>query len=271
MKRFLLALIFAFLSLAIFASPFGLKMGMIIVIITLFIFLGINAPKIKGWFGEKNIARRLNTLEPDKYINLNDILLKTENGNTCQIDHLVISVYGLFVIETKNYKGWIFGHENSENWSQVIYNRKSFFRNPIKQNWSHIYALKYVLKDFPNLRYVPIVVFAGSASLKKIVSNVSVIYDFELIRFIKEYPVEKSISNEEVQKIASFLQSLNIEGKENRKEHVENIHRTVTGKQLKKENLICPRCNSELKLREGKYGKFYGCSNYPYCKFTVKY
>ena len=77
--------------------------------LSLIVFLGLNATKIKGWFGEKNISNRLEKLDADKYITLNDILIKNEKENTSQIDHLVVSVYGLFVIETKNYKGWIFG------------------------------------------------------------------------------------------------------------------------------------------------------------------
>lgn len=118
---------------------------------------------------------------------------------------------------------------------------------------------------------MPIVVFAGSAVLKQIVSNVPVIYDYEITNFIREYPVERCISFEEVQQIASILQTANIEDKEIRKNHVGNIYRTVVERQVKMENLICPRCNGELKLRNGKNGKFYGCSNYPRCRFTMLY
>ena len=141
----------------------------------------------------------------------------------------------------------------------------------MKQNWSHVYALKSILKDYNDLRYVPIVVFAGSAVLKQIVSNVPVIYDYEITNFIREYPVERCISFEDVQQIASILQTANIEDKEIRKSHVGNIYRTVVERQVKMENLICPRCNGELKLRNGKNGKFYGCSNYPRCRFTMPY
>ena len=33
----------------------------------------------------------------------------------------------------------------------------------------------------------------------------------------------------------------------------------------------CPKCGSNLKIKLGKYGKFYGCSNYPKCTFTQKF
>ena len=242
-----------------------------IVFFSLIFFLGLNATKIKGWFGEKNISNQLGKLDANNYVILNDIFIKNEKGNTSQIDHLVISVYGIFVIETKNYKGWIFGNENAENWSQIIYKQKNFFRNPIKQNWSHVYALKSLLKDYKDIRYIPVVVFAGSAVLKQIVSNVTVIYDYEIKNFIQEYPVERCISFEDVKQIVSILQRANIEDKEIRKDHVNNIHKTVVERQIKMENLVCPRCSGELKLRNGRNGKFYGCSNYPRCRFTMSY
>lgn len=83
-----------------------------------------------------------------------------------QIDHVVISKYELFVIETKNYKGWIFGSENAYEWTQVIFSNKYKLYNPLKQNLGHIKALQSNLVDYPNLNYFPIVVFTGSARLK---------------------------------------------------------------------------------------------------------
>ena len=90
------------------------------------ILLWINSAKIKGWYGEKNVSNKLSYLDPQKYVTLNDILIKNDKGSSSQIDHLVISIYGIFVIETKNYKGWIFGNEKSEKWLQVIYKEKIF-------------------------------------------------------------------------------------------------------------------------------------------------
>ena len=56
-----------------------------------------------------------------------------------------------------------------------------------------------------------------------------------------------------------------------RKEHIKNIQNSIKEKDNLRASLVCPRCNSQLVLRDGKYGKFYGCSNYPYCKFTEPY
>ena len=242
----------------------------IVFILIIVIVLKINSSKIKGSIGEAKVNTRLNFLGKE-YIVLKDILIKTSDGYTSQIDELVLSEYGLFVIETKNYKGWIFGNEKAENWTQVIYKDKHTFRNPIKQNWSHIYALKSVLSDYPNIRYHPIVVFSGNATLKSIESSVPVIYSNRLNSTIRRLSFEKCLSIDEVNKIQTILESSELKERNARKEHIKNIKQNVREKKIKMANLICPRCNGELKLRNGRNGKFYGCSNYPRCKFTMPY
>ena len=198
-------------------------------------------------------------------------MLKNSKGFTSQIDHIVLSEYGIFVIETKNYKGWIFGNEISENWTQVVYKEKHQFRNPVKQNWSHIYALKDLLSRFPKIHYFPIVVFTGSGILKDIKSSTPVIYKTDLRQTIKNLSTSKCITNEQIGKIKNLIESSNIIEKHRNESHIQNVHQNAINRQLKMENLICPNCNSELKLRNGRNGKFYGCSNYPYCKFTMPY
>ena len=242
----------------------------IVFILIIVIVLKINSSKIKGSIGEAKVNTRLNFLGKE-YIVLKDILIKTSDGYTSQIDELVLSEYGLFVIETKNYKGWIFGNEKAENWTQVIYKEKHTFRNPIKQNWSHIYALKSVLSDYPNIRYHPIVVFSGNATLKSIESSVPVIYSNRLNSTIRRLSFEKCLSIDEVNKIQTILESSELKERNARKEHIKNIKQNVREKKIKMANLICPRCNGELKLRNGRNGKFYGCSNYPRCRFTMPY
>ncbi len=97
------------------------------------LFIGLFKTRIKGKIGEKTIATVLKFLNTSNYKVINNIVLKT-GEKTTQIDHLVISDFGIFVIETKNYKGWILGNEYSYYWSQVIYKRRERIYNPIKQN-----------------------------------------------------------------------------------------------------------------------------------------
>ena len=242
----------------------------IVFILIIVIVLKINSSKIKGSIGEAKVNTRLNFIGKE-YIVLKDILIKSSNGYTSQIDELVLSEYGLFVIETKNYKGWIFGNEKAENWTQVIYKEKHTFRNPIKQNWSHIYALKSLLSDYPNIKYHPIVVFSGNATLKSIESSIPVIYSNKLNSTIRKLSFEICLSIDELNKIQTILESSELKERNARKEHIKNIKQNVREKKIKMANLICPRCNGELKLRNGRNGKFYGCSNYPRCRFTMPY
>lgn len=103
----------------------------------LILFYKIFRTKIKGEIGEKKIAMYLSLLKSSDYKVMNNVVLN-KNGRTTQIDHIVISDYGVFVIEMKNYKGWILGGEYSEYWTQALFHRKEKLYNPIRQNLSHI-------------------------------------------------------------------------------------------------------------------------------------
>ena len=131
---------------------------LLLTIAIVFLILKLNSARIKGAAGEAKVNAVLHFLGAE-YISLHDVLLPNGRGATSQIDHLVLSEYGIFGIETKRYKGWIFGSEKAENWTQVIFKEKHQFRNPVKQNWSHVYALKSVLTDFPQAKYHPIACF----------------------------------------------------------------------------------------------------------------
>lgn len=123
---------------------------MIFIAIVVLVVLILRFPKIKGIIGELYVAAFLKILPNDKYSVINNLLF-TWNGHSTQIDHIVVSIYGIFVIETKYYKGLIYGGENSEYWLQNIYGNKHQFRNPILQNQGHIRALKHLLHEYEDL------------------------------------------------------------------------------------------------------------------------
>lgn len=229
--------------------------------------LNIFMPKIKGFFGEKSVSLILSKLDKLKYMVINNIMLQMENITT-QIDHVVVSNYGIFVIETKNYNGWIIGNEYDDYWKQIIYKRKEKLHNPIKQNYGHIQALKEILKDFPDINYISIVTFTTKADLK-VTAKTDVVYTINLLKTIKKYNTE-TMTDSIKEQIYAKLTSLNIDSKENRKSHVEQIHNKLTGDEEKIRNNICPKCGGTLVLRNGKYGQFKGCSNFPKCRFIVK-
>jgi hypothetical protein len=164
-------------------------------------------PKTKGFVGEKSISILLATLDKKKYKIINDLRLRIE-GKSTQIDHVVLSNFGIFVIETKNYKGWIFGKEHEDYWKQVIYKEKNTFKNPIKQNKYHIWMLKKALKDHPDLDYHSLIVFLANAELKTNTNN-GVIYPQKMLRRIRSYD-EEVISDEVKNGIFDYLERINI-------------------------------------------------------------
>lgn len=100
------------------------------ILIVLCIILKIYYPKFRGFMGEFWIKLELKKLPKNKYVVLNDIMIKDEKGSH-QIDHLVISGFGIFVIEMKNYYGLIKGKEYDNKWCQYLGKNKSYFINPI--------------------------------------------------------------------------------------------------------------------------------------------
>jgi hypothetical protein len=238
------------------------------ILLVLLAIYNLYRTRLKGFIGEQTTASKLSQLNRSRYKVLNNVVLSA-NGWTSQIDHLVISDFGVFVIETKNYKGWIMGGEHSEYWTQVIYKRKEQFYNPIRQNRGHIVALKNCLRRFPNINYIPVVVFSNSATIK-VETDLLVIYSSELTKVIKEYS-EAKLTTEDKEAIFERINSLNVSRTYKRSAHIKSINQRIDERDKSIEQNKCPRCGGELVTRNGKFGRFIGCGNFPKCKFTVGY
>lgn len=243
-------------------------LGILIFAIAIAVFLAVISlfrPANRGKIGEDSVNSILSRLSEEEYIVLKDLLLKTDLG-TSQIDHVIVSEYGIFVIETKNYSGLITGSENGEEWLKNVYGNKYYFRNPLKQNYGHVKALEKAL-NIPYSSFIPIVVFTMRATLK-VTTTQPVVYTPALLGTVKSYQ-SKIISPAEVDGIAEKLRELNISTDDNIREHIQSTRNVITEKKTKIENHICPRCGGSLVKRTGKYGVFYGCSNYPKCRYTT--
>ena len=240
----------------------------LIAIILLLMFF--KTPFAKGIFGEflVNLAVNLR-LDKKKYHLLKNVTLPTEDGTT-QIDHIVVSQYGIFVVETKNMKGWIFGGEHQKTWTQKIYKHSSKFQNPLHQNYKHTRTIESLL-NIDESKIFSIVTFVGESAFKtKMPENVT--HGGKFISFIKSKR-DKTLSENEVQKIVSMIENGQLsKTRKTNKEHVQHIKQIVKAKENKSS---CPKCGSELVLRVAKQGKnkgneFYGCSNYPKCRHTAQ-
>lgn len=241
---------------------------------------GHKIPILIGRQGEMEVHNILMQL-PDEYYLLEDIILKTPRGTT-QIDHIVVSKHAIFAIETKNYRGQIYGNDEQINWKQVIvsdvtypkkpwktytYVTKNLFYNPIKQAIGHTYAIKEYTKEWPYLKIIPIVVFIDNADISKISTTHHVIYDADLLTTITAYKAIYATDNDVVT-IFKRLTEHNLQATIKPKAHIKSVQAARLETNRKIQSGICPHCGGTLTQRTGRYGTFYGCSNYPKCKFT---
>ena len=183
--------------------------------------------KIKGAQGERRVANILKKLDKSKYRVLNDVLIRSSN-KTVQIDHIVVSIYGLFVIETKNYSGSIYGDGYKSNWTQYLANEKYIFQNPLRQNYGHYKTIENLLNLPDDSLIKPVVVFAGSAKLK--ISNAdNVTYANTLYKYITYYQEEK-IDIATVDRYCEIINQSNIESISENRQHVKRIKDNLEGK-----------------------------------------
>lgn len=184
--------------------------------------------KDKGYKGEYRTSQEIEKIIPTAKMLFNVYIDKVNTENeTTEIDILVISKYGIYVIENKNYKGWIFGDEKSKKWCQHLSKKKKFFfYNPIKQNNTHIESLKNILKaNSIEQEIYSIICFNGNAVLKRInitSPNIVVTKSADLYKHIDK-SIEK-ITNDEVNKIYTLLKPYINISKDKKQNHINNIN-----------------------------------------------
>lgn len=237
-----------------------------------------------GDSGEEHIGDILSQLSEEEYQTLNDVVLKTTHGTT-QIDHIVVSRYGVFVIETKNYRGQIYGDDDRYEWKQIIktdvnysrnlwktytYITKNEMYNPVSQCIGHMNQVHRCLSLIsPHIKIIPIVVFSDEADLAKVTSSIDVINSCQLLDTIRSYKTPCCTDSEIIQ-IYDLLVKLNVRDEIDSKQHTKNVQRAKFYTEEKIRSGICPRCGKELILCKGRYNDFYRCSGYPTCRFTVE-
>lgn len=232
-------------------------------------FLKLFKPVLKGRLGEAVVNWILSKLDQEKYTIYHDVYVPSQDGKTTQIDHIVTSPYGIFVIETKHYKGWIFGKEDQKYWTQVIYKRKEKLYNPIWQNHGHVQAMKNYLELDGN-KFYSIIAFSNSSTLKfkDCFVQARVVQFNRLLHVIRGYQTpqlsyqEYNLINRKIAKLVNIDRNEKTEVKKNHRVHVKSKQITAHS------HTVCPKCKGALVLRKGKYGNFQGCSNYPKCRYT---
>lgn len=135
----------------------------VIPLIVLIAYVG--SPRFRGTIGETRVRRLLSAmLQKNQYTVLNDLTIPS-GGGTAHIDHLVVSQFGIFVIETEYRRGTISGTEFQDRWKQLRFGRFTRFDNPVHRNFLHIQALERLLQ-LPESCFHSIVVFTGQRGFK---------------------------------------------------------------------------------------------------------
>jgi len=238
----------------------------------LFLLALLKTPFMKGVLGEflVNLAAKF-FLDKKIYTLFKNVTLPTEDGTT-QIDHVIVSRYGVFVIETKNMKGWIFGSPQQKTWTQKIYRHTSKFQNPLHQNYKHTQTLQSALELDPD-KVFSLVVFVGDSSFKTPMPD-NVVYAGGYIRFIKS-KTQPILSDREVLAIGDKIISGRLRPSiKTHREHVSHVKAIIEEKQRQADENACPKCGRPMVLRTSRSGdnqgkQFLGCSGFPKCR-TVR-
>lgn len=248
-------------------SPFFSVLWILLPLLLLVVVF--NSAWFKGVVGELLVSFMLRySLNKEDYYLINNVTLPTEEGTT-QIDHIVVSPYGVFVIETKNMKGWIFGTEFQKEWTQKIFKYAGTFQNPLHQNYKHTKTLEKLL-DLSDHQIFSVVVFVGDSTFKTVMP-VNVVYGRGLVGYIqmKQHLV---LSYDEVEKIKDQIESGRLSRAiKNNHTHREHVSEIIEEKLEEEIGPSCPQCGSAMTLRIGRRGQykdnpFWGCTSFPYCR-----
>ena len=219
----------------------------------------------KGLFGEWIVNLSAKFLLPsDKYTRFRNVTLPTLDGTT-QIDHIFVSRFGVFIVETKNMKGWIYGSERQAQWTQKLYKQSCKFQNPLRQNYKHVKALTAALKVSPDLVH-SVVAFVGDSTFKTAMpANVTAGIGFA--RYIKSFTTPV-FSQTEVEEIGAGIAANRLAPSwKTHRAHVRNLKARADPSAERN----CPRCGQSMILRTVRRGtnfgdRFWGCSGFPKCR-----
>lgn len=218
----------------------------------------------KGRRGEDLIAEILYDTVPGEFEVFRNVYIPS-GGATSEADLVMVHERGIFVLESKNYGGWIFGSMGGLNWIQRFPNgRKRSFYNPVRQNRNHIKALSQYL-NLPGRQFYSYIVFSDRCALRNVpegspftvVTRTGDLAD-ALRHTLSHAP--GTYTHAQIRRIAERLLPLTDVDPEVKARHIEDIRAAW-------ESDTCPFCGGKLVMRRGKYGDFWGCSSYPRCKF----
>ena len=246
-----------------------------------------------GIYGEDSILFELKNSGMDLVV-IHDLYIETSDGRGAQIDFFVITPYVSVIIECKNLFGNIEINSKGEFIRTFEYKGRKYkegIYSPITQNERHItvykdcrkndknFAQKLLFEKFFDTYNKSVVVLANPKTVvndrfaKKEVKEQIIRCD-QLVTYLKNLKSDNKSSKKEMREFGEKIVAMNIENRKDYLKKYEEIISEVSTSSVIRSNdeLICPKCGSKLVLRIAKKGtnignQFYGCSNYPKCKY----
>lgn len=235
----------------------------------------------KGRLGEFYTYKYLKALDGYRKFLFN-VYLPKENGETTEVDVILLHESGIYVFESKNYSGWIFGTETQQYWTQTLpvgngKSQKSKFLNPIIQNKVHLKWLHEFLDCEPQIPLYSYIVFSDRCTLKNITLTSGhhfVINRYNILSAVQgnSEHVGTRLTSEKIDILYERLYPLTQIDEAQKLMHIENIQRKQQAITKSEKTMKCPQCGGALVVRTASKGErkgkqFLGCSNYPKCKY----
>ena len=224
--------------------------------------------KNPGFWGEYLTCLKLSSLPGDKKLLFNCYLPK-ENGTFTEIDLIMLHASGVYVFESKNYSGWIFGSETERQWTQSFRGgHKERFYNPLMQNANHIKQLRRFLPNTAQETFQSVIVFSERCELRKITLTTErhlVTKRDRLPRVMAPYLQRQLLSPADIDALYQQLLPQTQLTEQQKQAHIQHVSDIA-------EHRVCPYCGSALVVRTARKtgNQFFGCSKYPACKYTVR-
>ncbi len=242
-------------------------------VFALFIYIGLKIPvrlskEEKGEIGEDRI-KFFTWFWMDKklYRPIHNIILPAPKGLT-QIDHIFLSRFGIFVVEGKNMRGIIQGGVDDEYWRQEFKKKTNWFRNPINQNKYHIESVANLL-EIDKSEIKSIIVFSGFGALRGSMPD-NVLQGASFIWYMESFK-DDLYTDQQVDSFVRKIKQARIPKKLAKKQWAQAAKPpAATESKQTDQTPDCSRCKQPMVIRRTKTGsKFWGCSNYPKCRFTI--
>ena len=254
----------------------------IIIAVAIAVWQKHESPESKGTYGEITVAAAASAaIQKGLYGRvLRNVFVPRDDGSTSELDVVLICVKGIFVFESKNFAGYIFGNEQNKNWTVSLYAGKNWigakttdnhhFYNPIWQNKTHIKALRNLINTSAPINSV--IVFSNRGELKEVAydsSKTTIINSDQLKHFMRDVRISfpDVLSTGEVDRLSEIVSQYVGTDAAVKQAHIDIIRKKAVAPE------VCPWCGGKLVIRTAKKGayagnQFYGCSNYPKCKYT---